>query len=172
MRLIANISGDLTGAGYSAIVVTLARTLDLKGYIEILSDGRAFIIAEGEKEDLEIFAGAICIDNEKIRVKEILADYREPTGEFYNFYVISSSYDEAKGMPNEASVASTGHFPMAADKMERPERELCNPRHDLIKLDLDLEQLEQPIEPLRDEELAAEGCRLQREMRAKLPLNK
>ena len=42
------------GVGYRSIVVTLAWTLDLKGYIENLPDGKAFIIAEGPREDLGV----------------------------------------------------------------------------------------------------------------------
>ena len=41
------------------MVVTLAGTLGLKGYVEILPDGKAFIIAEGPKEDLARFVRAI-----------------------------------------------------------------------------------------------------------------
>ncbi|MDD2755450.1 MAG: acylphosphatase [Methanothrix sp.] len=89
-RLIAHVSGDIKGVGYSGIVVSLARTLDLKGYIEILPDGRVFIIAEGPKEDLARFVKAIRMD----WVKEILIDYREPTGEFKNFYKIDPSQEE------------------------------------------------------------------------------
>ena len=67
------------------MVVTLARTLDLKGYIENLADGKAFIIAEGPKEDLTRFVRAIRIDNAKIKVEGILIDCREATEEFDNF---------------------------------------------------------------------------------------
>ena len=81
-RLIAHVSGKVKGVGYSSIVVTLAGTLDLKGHVEILPDGKAFIIAEGPKEDLARFVRAIRIDNTKIRVEGILIDCREATGEF------------------------------------------------------------------------------------------
>ncbi|MDQ1261730.1 MAG: hypothetical protein QG575_911, partial [Euryarchaeota archaeon] len=87
-RLIAHVSGKIKGVGYSSIVVTLAGTLDIKGYIEILPDGKAFIIAEGPKVDLARFVRAIRIDNAKIGVKTILIDCREPTGEFNDFHKI------------------------------------------------------------------------------------
>jgi acylphosphatase len=47
------------------MVVTLAGALGLKGYIEILPYGKAFIIAEGPKADLARFVSAIRIDNAK-----------------------------------------------------------------------------------------------------------
>jgi len=103
-RLIAHVSGDIKGVGYSGIVVTLARTLDIKGYIENLPDGRAFIIAEGPKEDLARFVKAIRID----WVKEILIDYREPTGEFINFYKIDHLQEER--IPPDKNASETAIF--------------------------------------------------------------
>lgn len=167
-RLIANITGDLAGTGYSTIVATLAGTLDLKGYIEILADGRAFILAEGEKDDLEIFARAICIDNDRIRVKEILADYREPTGEFFNFQETSPQKDEKEEPQRGASAAKECHFPLDPDRMEKPGRELCRPHQDLSGTGLDMERPERSIEPIEDERPIAEGCKLRQEMRERL----
>ena len=89
-RLIAHVLGHVQGTGYRSMVVTLARTLDLKGSVEDLPDGRVFIIAEGPKEDLARFVKAIRIDNSKIKVEKILIDCREATGEFDNFYQILS----------------------------------------------------------------------------------
>ncbi|MHB8119010.1 MAG: acylphosphatase [Methanothrix sp.] len=66
-RLVAHVSGKVKGVGYSSMVVTLAGTLDLKGYVEILPDGKAFIIAEGPKADLARFVRAIRIDNTKMQ---------------------------------------------------------------------------------------------------------
>jgi acylphosphatase len=167
-RLIANVSGELTDKGYSAIVATLAGTLDLKGYIEILADGRAFIIAEGEKDDLEIFARAIRMDNDRIRVKEILADYREPTGEFHNFQEIRPQRDEKELLQRGASAARECHLPPGPDRMEKPERELCSPHNDFLETGLDLKRVEKSIEPIEDEKPATESCKHQREMRDKL----
>ncbi|OPY54534.1 MAG: Acylphosphatase [Methanosaeta sp. PtaU1.Bin112] len=170
-RLIANVFGDLGGAGYGALVVTLAGTLDLKGYIEILADGRAFVIAEGEEEDLERFAKAICIDNKRIRVKEIIADCRDPTGEFSEFQEILSGKDEKMEPEKESSITRTCLFALA-DKIEKPERELSNLPHDFIKICPDLEHLEQSIESASGDRPAAESCNLQPEMARKPSLNK
>jgi acylphosphatase len=172
-RLIANISGDITNAGYSAIVATLAGTLDLKGYIEILSDGRAFIIAEGEKEDLEMFARAICIDNGKIRVKEILADYREPTGEFHSFHEILPKKDESNEPQSRGSVTGSCQIPPAPDRMEKPNRELCRPHQDFSGMGLCLEQPDKSEEAAGEEwRTDAESSKLQPEMEKRLSLNK
>lgn len=172
-RLVANISGDITGAGYSAIVATLAGTLDLKGYIEILSDARAFVIAEGEKEDLEIFARAICIDNERIRVNKIQADYREPTGEFQNFKDVSPKKDETEQLQASGSMTDAGHFDLAPDKMEKPSRELCRQHNDFSGIGIDLELPDRSIDAAAEEWRSdAESSKLRSEMREKLSLIK
>jgi acylphosphatase len=171
-RLIANVFGERCGAEYSALVVTLAGTLDLKGYIEILADGRAFVIAEGDEGDLERFAQAICIDNQRIRVKEILADYREPTGEFYAFHEIPFRQNKEKEPEKIITVQLISSFPLAPDKMEKPDTEMSKPHRYLARIDSGLERLEQSIETSGDERPAAEGCKLQPEMREKLSLNK
>jgi len=144
-RLIAHVSGNINGVGYSTIVVTLAGTLDLKGYIEILPSGQAFIIAEGHDEDLLRFVRAIRIDNEKIGVKEILADYREPTGEFNNFYKIIHSQEEQIQPFNPSSDTMT-YFPQAPDKMERLDEEICAPDHKLKRAGSDLERQVDAVE--------------------------
>ena len=92
-RLIAHVSGKVQGVGYRSMVVTLARTLDLKGFIENLADGKVFVIAEGPKEDLARFVRAIRIDNAKIKVEGILIDCREATGEFGDFDKILSRHE-------------------------------------------------------------------------------
>jgi acylphosphatase len=172
-RLIANISGDIIGTGYSEIVATLAGTLDIKGYIEILSDGRAFVIAEGEKKDLEIFASAICIDNQRITVKKILADYRDPTGEFQNFRDISPKKDETDELQASASMTEARDLALAPYKMEKPSLELCSPHNGFSGIGIDLEQpdrsIDAAVEEWRPDE---ERCRLQPEKQEKLSLNK
>lgn len=166
-RLIANVSGDLIGTGYSAIVATLAGTIDLKGYIEILADGRAFIIAEGEKEDLEIFARAITIDNGRIRVREILADYREPTGEFHNFQEMPAQKEEKNEPQRGGPLDGPRHFTREPDRMEKPGRELCRPHQDLSGTGHDPERPERSIELIEEEKLDFESFKFRSEMREK-----
>lgn len=158
-RLIAHVSGNIEGVGYSSIVVTLAGTLDLKGYIEILLDGRAFIIAEGHKEDLVRFVRAIRIDNAKIVVKEILIDYREPTGEFIDFHKILPRQEEQITPDKEASEMIEFQLRNAPARTERLDQEICTPNHELKKAGSDLEAQEDAIELGREEALVPESCK-------------
>jgi acylphosphatase len=89
-RLIAHISGKVQGVGYRSMVVMMARTLDIKGYIQNLPDGMVFIIAEGAGEDLARFIKSIRIDNSRIVVDDIFIDCKEAKGEFNNFYKMDS----------------------------------------------------------------------------------
>lgn len=158
-RLIAHVSGKVKGVGYSSIVVTLAGTLDLKGYVEILPDGKAFIIAEGPVEDLERFVKAIRIDNAKIGVKEILIDYRDPTGEFNNFRKIVPSQEKRIQSDKNASETGTYHFRQAPDKMDRSEQVIFTPNHKLERAKSDLERQEESTKLCREETLVPESCR-------------
>ncbi len=171
-RLIAHVSGNIEGVGYSSIVVTLAGTLDLKGYIEILPDGKAFIIAEGPKEDLARFVRAIRIDNAKIVVKEILIDYREPTGEFIDFQKILPRQEEQIKPDKEASEMIEFHLRNAPAKTERLDREVCTPNHELKRAGFDLEAQEDAIELGREEALVPESCKSLPKVHRKLSLNK
>jgi acylphosphatase len=154
-RLIAHASGDIKEVGYSCIVVSLARTLDLKGYIEILPDGRAFVIAEGPKEDLARFVKAIRMD----WVKDILIDYREPTGEFNNFYKIAPSQEEWIKPGKNASETAIFNFLQSPQKMDRFEQEICTPNHELKKAGPDKERLEESMKLCEEKTLVPERCK-------------
>jgi acylphosphatase len=146
-RLIAHVSGKVDGVGYSSIVATLARTLDLKGYIEILSDGKAFIIAEGPKDDLAKFVSAIRIDNERIKVEGILIDCREATGEFCDFHKILPG-QEMQQQPSRESMID--NFLQAPVKLERMDCEICVTDHKLKRAGSALERPEDAIELSRE----------------------
>lgn len=72
------------------MVVMMARTLDIKGYVQNLPNGKVFIIAEGPREDLARFVKSIRIDNSRIRVDDIFIDCKDAKDEFNNFYKIHS----------------------------------------------------------------------------------
>ena len=155
-RLIAHVSGKVQGVGYRSMVVTLARTLDLKGYIENLADGKAFIIAEGPKEDLARFVRAIRIDNAKIKVEGIVIDCREATGEFSNFNKTIFRHDMQLPSPRETEKGRkdmTGNFLEVPARLERVEREICKPNHKLNGAGSGLERQEDAIELSRVETL-------------------
>jgi acylphosphatase len=159
-RLIAHISGKVQGVGYSSMVVTLARTLDLKGYIENLAGGKAFIIAEGPKEDLARFVRSIRIDNDKIKVDGIVIDCREATGEFSNFKKNISRHEMLLSSPRETEKSRkdmTGNFLEAPARLEMVEREICKTNHKLNGAGSGLERQEDAIELSREETFFGPG---------------
>jgi acylphosphatase len=91
-RLIAHVSGKVQAVGYRSLVVIMARTLDIKGFVENLPNGKVFIIAEGPREDLASFVKSIRIDNSRIRVEDIFIDCKDALGEFNGFYKIDSKH--------------------------------------------------------------------------------
>jgi acylphosphatase len=156
-RLIAHVSGKVKGVGYSSIVVTLAGTLDLKGYVEILPDGNAFIIAEGPKEDLVRFVRAIRMDNARIKVEEILIDYREATGEFGDFHKIVPR-QVLQLQPFKESMIDK--FVQAPAELEKEYPEICRANHELKRAGSGLQRQEDGIESSREETLIPGSCRM------------
>jgi acylphosphatase len=155
-RLIAHVLGHVQGTGYRSMVVTLARTLDLKGSVEALPDGRVFIIAEGPEEDLARFVKAVRIDDSKIKVEKILTDYRDATGEFDNFYKILSR-QEMQHLPAKKTMNESGgktprmdQFLRAPVRLEKAGMEICRINHPLEEAASGLEQHKDEMELSRE----------------------
>ena len=49
------VSGFVQGVGYRYYAIDAANILRLNGYVKNLSDGKVEVVAEGTKEDLEMF---------------------------------------------------------------------------------------------------------------------
>ncbi|MFZ2471558.1 MAG: acylphosphatase [Methanothrix sp.] len=171
-RLIAHVSGKVKGVGYCSIVVTLAGTLDLKGYVEILPDGKAFIIAEGPKVDLVRFVRAIRIDNAKIRVEGILIDCREATGEFGDFHRILPQQEMQLQPFKVPKKTETNRFRQSPAGVEREDREICRPNHKLKRAGYGLERPEDAIKLDREEIQIPESYSPLPKLQRKLSLNK
>jgi len=71
LRLTAYISGRVQRVGYRAKIVSLAYNLGLVGLVQNRPDGQVLVIAEGEKEAVEKFAGSIRIENALINVEKV-----------------------------------------------------------------------------------------------------
>lgn len=77
-------SGLVQGVGFRFSVERLASTLDIKGFVRNLSDGRVEIIAEGKEEDLKGLLNSID-KNFKSYIRDLAISWLEPTGEFKEF---------------------------------------------------------------------------------------
>ena len=89
LQLNAIVSGKVQHVGYRSRVVTMARTLDLKGCVRNLEDGRVYVLAEGDRADLERFCRAIRMEDPLIRVEDIQVHLSPPKGAWDGFYKIS-----------------------------------------------------------------------------------
>ena len=89
LRLTAYISGRVQRVGYRAKIVSLAHNLGLVGLVQNRPDGQVLVIAEGEKEAVEKFAGSIRIENDLINVEKVDANYTHASGEFSVFRKIT-----------------------------------------------------------------------------------
>ena len=85
LLLTAIVSGRVQHVGYRSRVVTMARTLDLKGYVKNLADDRVLVVAEGERPDLERFCRAIRLEDPLIKVEDMQVKLSEPKGAWDEF---------------------------------------------------------------------------------------
>jgi len=88
-RLTALVSGRVQHVGYRSRVVTMAKTLDLTGFVKNLPDGSVLIVAEGDLADLERFLKAIQFEDALIKVLEVRAGLSEAKGAWDEFYKIA-----------------------------------------------------------------------------------
>jgi len=116
LLLTAIVSGRVQHVGYRSRVVTMARTLDLKGYVKNLADDRVLVVAEGERQDLERFCRAIRMEDPLIKVEDMQVQLSEPKGAWDDFYKISgeretdSRLDTATVFLKELIVVVKGGF--------------------------------------------------------------
>ncbi|HPC89225.1 MAG TPA: acylphosphatase [Methanothrix sp.] len=93
LQIIAVVSGRVQHVGYRSRVVTMARTLDLKGYVRNLADGRVQVVAEGDEADLERFCRAIRLSDPLIKVDDIQVQLASAKGAWDDFYKVSGDGD-------------------------------------------------------------------------------
>ena len=155
-RLIAHVSGKVQAVGYRSLVVIMARTLDIKGFVQNLPNGKVFIIAEGPREDLASFVKSIRIDNSRIRVEEIFIDCKEALGEFNGFYKINSKQEietlaaTSSQSQKERLVPPKGKYLAASSGLEKITSEMEKANCRLEKIVNGREELKAETESLSD----------------------
>ncbi len=132
------------------MVVVMARTLDIKGYVQNLPNGKVFIIAEGSKEDLSRFVRSIRIDNTRIKVEDIFIDCKDAKGEFKGFYKLNlkQKAEALNGIDSqnqkEGLVPAKGKYQAASSGLEKIDFET-------EKVNYELEEIAKGQEDLSDE---------------------
>ena len=79
------ISGNVQRVGYRAKVISIATTLDIKGFIQNIPDGRVKIIAQGKQSELDKLIQDINISNSLINVTNIKQEYSTPSDDYEGF---------------------------------------------------------------------------------------
>ena len=81
------VEGRVQGVGYRSNTQRMANTLNLKGWVRNLRDGKVEITVEGEEPDIDRLVHWCHRGPTSAYVKNIQIEKTEPTGEFNRFTV-------------------------------------------------------------------------------------
>jgi acylphosphatase len=81
------ISGLVQGVLFRREITSIARRLDVTGWVRNLPDGRVEVIAEGDKEKLDELVQFCRIGPSRARVKNIGVDWSSFKDEFRGFRI-------------------------------------------------------------------------------------
>lgn len=84
-KVTLHISGNVQRVGYRAKVMSIAKALGIKGFIQNLPDGRVKIIAQGKQSELDKLIQAINISNSLINVTNIEQEYSTYSDDYEGF---------------------------------------------------------------------------------------
>lgn len=86
-RVNALVEGVVQGVGFRWFTMKHARHLGLKGWVRNLPDGRVEMVAEGTREQLEQLLGRVREGPPGSRVRHVITQWSEASGEFAEFQV-------------------------------------------------------------------------------------
>ncbi len=82
------ISGRVQGVFFRREIISLARRLDVTGWVRNLPDGRVEAVAEGDKQKLDELVRFCRIGPSGARVENVGVDWSDFKGEFRGFKII------------------------------------------------------------------------------------
>lgn len=85
-QLQAYLEGKVQGVGMRFFIQQLAKHLGLKGYVRNLPDGRVYLIAEGEKANLNKMIKEIK-DSPRGKVNNVSVKWHSPESKFETFEI-------------------------------------------------------------------------------------
>jgi len=86
-RVEVHVEGVVQGVGFRYFTKRVAKELGIVGYVKNLPDGRVFIVAEGDENQLEKFLSFIRRGPSLAIVKKIHVAEKPATGEFKDFVI-------------------------------------------------------------------------------------
>lgn len=91
-RFHAYISGRVQGVAFRFFAQHVANQLGITGWVRNLYDGRVEVVAEGEREALELFLAELKKGPRMARVEKVDLDWEEFRDEFLDFSIKFSGY--------------------------------------------------------------------------------
>lgn len=88
------VSGKVQAVGYRDFVCDKAYELGIKGVVKNLKDGTVEIVAEADKDNMDLFIKSIKIREFPIIVGNVHISEEEPTGKFTDFKKIRTDLNE------------------------------------------------------------------------------
>ncbi len=86
-RIEVYVEGVVQGVGFRYFTKKVAKELGVTGYVKNLPDGRVFVVAEGDENQLEKFISSIRRGPRLAIVKNIRVVEKPATGEFEDFVI-------------------------------------------------------------------------------------
>ena len=83
------VTGMVQGVGFRYYVHHAARRHDLTGWVKNLGDGRVEVLAEGEEEELRLFAKEIEQGSRFSTVKEVQIEWQSYSNKFRSFEIVT-----------------------------------------------------------------------------------
>jgi acylphosphatase len=85
IRAVFTVSGFVQGVGFRYFVYRHATSLGLSGYANNLYNGDVEVLAEGDKDQIELLRQHLHIGPARSHIDKCTADYQAFTGEFTGF---------------------------------------------------------------------------------------
>ncbi len=86
-RIEVYVEGLVQGVGFRCFTKKVAKELGVKGFVKNLPDGRVYIVAEGDENQLEKFLSAVRRGPSLAVVRNVYITEKPATGEFNDFVI-------------------------------------------------------------------------------------
>jgi len=86
-RVEVYVEGLVQGVGFRYFTKKVAKELGIKGFVKNLPDGRVYIVAEGDEDQLEKFLSSVKKGPSLAIVRNVHVAEKPATGEFDDFVI-------------------------------------------------------------------------------------
>jgi len=87
MRIEVYVEGTVQGVGFRYFTQRIAKEIGVRGFVKNLPDGRVYIVAEGEKEQLDKFLSYVKKGPSMSVVRKVEINKVRKSEEFENFSI-------------------------------------------------------------------------------------